>query len=118
MLWLSHKLGNPRQPLAILGEGNASARLGKNRFLVKASGSSLGILTKHHIVECRTDILLALHDRRGLPDAEIDDALMAFLSDNQLFFTWQHSQMGCNVHAIQHAPLKDLLYSIGQPTNI
>jgi hypothetical protein len=26
--------------------------------------------------------------------------------------------MGCNVHAIQHAPLKDLLYSIGQPTNI
>jgi rhamnose utilization protein RhaD (predicted bifunctional aldolase and dehydrogenase) len=77
LLRLSHKLGNPRQPLAILGEGNASARLGKDRFLVKASGSSLGILTRREIVECRTDILLALLGRRRLPDAEIDDALMA-----------------------------------------
>jgi len=77
LLRLSHELGNPRQPLAILGEGNASARLGRDRFLVKASGSRLGILTRHDIVECRADILLALLDRRRVPDAIIDDALMA-----------------------------------------
>ncbi len=77
LLRLSHQLGNPLQPLAILGEGNTSTRLAGGTFLVKASGSNLGTLTARDIVECRTDGLLALFDRKGLSDTEIDGALMA-----------------------------------------
>jgi rhamnose utilization protein RhaD (predicted bifunctional aldolase and dehydrogenase) len=77
LLRLSHQLGDPQQPLAILGEGNASTRLGPQRFLVKASGSCLGELTRHDVVECRTAALLALLDKRGAPDTVINRTLMA-----------------------------------------
>jgi rhamnose utilization protein RhaD (predicted bifunctional aldolase and dehydrogenase) len=77
LLRLSHELGNPQRPLAILGEGNTSTRLAGNTFLVKASGCNLGTLTARDIVECRTDVLLALFDQKDPSDAEIDRALMA-----------------------------------------
>jgi rhamnose utilization protein RhaD (predicted bifunctional aldolase and dehydrogenase) len=77
LLRLSHELGNPQRPLAILGEGNTSTRLGGDTFLVKASGCRLGTLTARDVVECRTDVLLALFDRKGLSDVEIDGRLMA-----------------------------------------
>ena len=51
-------LASPLQPLAILGEGNTSARLTDKTFLVKASGSCLGSLRKEDVVECRSDLLL------------------------------------------------------------
>ena len=41
LLTLSHELGREERRLAILGEGNTSARSGKETFLVKASGSNL-----------------------------------------------------------------------------
>ncbi len=81
LLRLSHELGSPHWPLAILGEGNTSARLGLDTFLVKASGSNLATLTERDVVECKTEALLALLDRRGLSDSEIDDALMAVRVD-------------------------------------
>jgi len=77
LLKLSHELADPQRPLAILGEGNTSARLGLDTFLVKASGANLGTLAEHDVVECQAEVLLALLDRRGLSDAEIDSALMA-----------------------------------------
>lgn len=81
LLRLSHELGNSQRPLAILGEGNTSTRLDGETFLVKASGSSLGTLSERDVVECRADVLLALLDRQGLSDAEIDGALMASRMD-------------------------------------
>jgi len=42
LLKLSHDLAMPANPLAILGEGNTSARPDEKAFLVKASGSCLG----------------------------------------------------------------------------
>lgn len=77
LLRLSHELGNPQQPLAILGEGNASTRLGPHKFLVKASGSCLGNLTRRDVVECRAAELLALLDQRGVSDTVINSTLMA-----------------------------------------
>src|ERR1039458_4343663 len=76
LLELSHKLGDPARPLAILGEGNASARLSGETFLVKASGCSLGTLNKGGIVECRAKMLLALLEKNNLSDAEIDGTLL------------------------------------------
>ncbi|MEJ0091687.1 MAG: class II aldolase/adducin family protein [Limisphaerales bacterium] len=76
LLKLSHDLANPLKPLAILGEGNTSARLSNNTFFVKASGSCLGSLRKEDIVECHADVLLQMLDKPGLADVEVDKWLM------------------------------------------
>jgi rhamnose utilization protein RhaD (predicted bifunctional aldolase and dehydrogenase) len=76
LLKLSHELGDARRPLAILGEGNTSVRLDGKTFLVKASGSNLGMLRAADVVECRMDVLLALLDRKKIGDKEVHAALM------------------------------------------
>src|SRR5208283_4117494 len=76
LLDLSHQLGNPALRMAILGEGNASAKLSDETFLVKASGCSLPTLDKNGVVECCAKTLLALLDRTNLSDAEIDGTLL------------------------------------------
>lgn len=77
LLDLSHQLGREDRHLAILGEGNTSARLSAETFLVKASGSCLATLTEAELVECRFDRLLPLLDQNGLTDEQIDAALFA-----------------------------------------
>jgi len=82
LLVLSHLLGREDRGLAILGEGNTSARLEDGRFLVKASGTSLGILREEDVVECHAAPLLELFTREGLADTEIDAALLACRVDS------------------------------------
>lgn len=77
LLKLSHELGCEDRGLAILGEGNTSARLSDDTFLVKASGTCLGTLREEDVVECRTSKVLPLLDKEGLSDQEIDAALLA-----------------------------------------
>jgi rhamnose utilization protein RhaD (predicted bifunctional aldolase and dehydrogenase) len=74
---LSRQLGAEHRDLAILGEGNTSARLGEETFLVKASGSHLGTLSEADLVECRFEPLLELMGRDGVGDAAVDAALMS-----------------------------------------
>ncbi len=74
---LSHQLGREDRRLALLGEGNTSARVSDATFLVKASGSNLATLAGPNVTECRFDALLPLLAARGLSDAEIDDGLLA-----------------------------------------
>jgi rhamnose utilization protein RhaD (predicted bifunctional aldolase and dehydrogenase) len=75
LLRLSHELGREDFQMAILGEGNTSARLNDDRFLVKASGSNLSKLRKQDIVECKSDVLLSLLDKNTPTDEEIESAL-------------------------------------------
>ena len=75
LIGLSHELGRPDRGWAILGEGNTSARTDKDRFLVKASGSSLGTMRPEDIVECHAEPLLSLLDRRSVTDEQISTAL-------------------------------------------
>ncbi len=77
LLTLSHELGREERDLAILGEGNTSARLGDETFAVKASGTCLGTLKEEDTVECRFSALLPLLEKKSLTDKEIDDALLA-----------------------------------------
>jgi rhamnose utilization protein RhaD (predicted bifunctional aldolase and dehydrogenase) len=77
MLDLSHQLGREDRKLAILGEGNTSARLSADTFVVKASGSNLGSLTETGTATCRFDKLLPLLDRKAMTDVAIDEALFA-----------------------------------------
>ena len=77
LLELSHELGREDRGWAILGEGNSSVRLDADRMLIKASGSNLGRLREEDVVECRTNVLTKLLDRRSMNDEEIEEALLA-----------------------------------------
>jgi rhamnose utilization protein RhaD (predicted bifunctional aldolase and dehydrogenase) len=76
LLQLSHQLGDKNLRMAILGEGNASAKLSAETFLVKASGCSLGTLDESGVVECRAQPLLDLLEKKNLSDAVIDGTLL------------------------------------------
>ncbi len=77
LLELSHQLGREDRKLAILGEGNTSGRVSDNRFLVKASGSSLGTLAAANLTECRFNGLLPMLESKSMTDAAVDEALLA-----------------------------------------
>src|SRR5271157_3961788 len=77
LLSLSHELGAEHRNLAILGEGNTSAKLSAGTFLVKASGSCLATLAPEDIVECHFAPLLAMLDRTDITEQQIEDELLA-----------------------------------------
>jgi rhamnose utilization protein RhaD (predicted bifunctional aldolase and dehydrogenase) len=77
LLQLSHELGREERKLAILGEGNTSARVSADSFIVKASGSNLAMLAPAGLTECRFADLAALLKEKSLSDAAIDEALFA-----------------------------------------
>ena len=76
VLTLSHELGREDRGLAILAEGNTSARVSAETFLVKASGSNLATLNAGGLSLCRFDQLVPLLGKSRLSDQEVDDALL------------------------------------------
>ena len=77
LLDLSHQLGREDRRLAILGEGNTSARLSAETFVVKASGSNLATLSPAGVTECRFADVLALLKAKKIADTAIDESLLA-----------------------------------------
>lgn len=73
---LSHFLGNPDRDLAILGEGNTSARVDEDTFYVKASGQHLGTITPGGFCEVNFSGILPYFDRPDLTDAEVKRVLL------------------------------------------
>jgi rhamnose utilization protein RhaD (predicted bifunctional aldolase and dehydrogenase) len=112
LLCLSHQLGDPQRPLAILGEGNTSVRLDDKSFLVKASGSNLATLREQDVVECKTDMLLGMLDATKLPDADVDHRLLKARTDSNakkpsveaLFHAWLLTLPDVNYVGHTHAP--------------
>jgi rhamnose utilization protein RhaD (predicted bifunctional aldolase and dehydrogenase) len=112
LLRLSHDIGSPQRPLAILAEGNTSTRLAPETFLVKASGTNLARLQEQDLVECRMDVLTQLLDKTNLKDAEIDGALMDSRVDKAakkpsveaLFHAWFLSLPGIEYVGHAHPP--------------
>jgi len=79
---LSRELGREDRHLAILGEGNTSAREpGSPRFMVKASGASLATLGPGDLTTCELTPVLSLLDQKHLSDAQVGEALMAARSE-------------------------------------
>ncbi len=68
---LSHELGREERQLAILGEGNTSARIDENTFWVKASGSQLGTITEAGFTQVKMDAILALVERDHMSQEEV-----------------------------------------------
>jgi rhamnose utilization protein RhaD (predicted bifunctional aldolase and dehydrogenase) len=77
LLALSRDLGREDRKLAILGEGNVSARASSQTFMVKASGSNLATLDHSGLSECWHEGLVKLLDATTLGDKAIHDALLA-----------------------------------------
>jgi rhamnose utilization protein RhaD (predicted bifunctional aldolase and dehydrogenase) len=110
LLRLSHELGREERRLAILAEGNTSAKLDGETFLVKASGSNLGTLAERDVVECRAASLVGALDRK-MTDADIDAALLAAREDSTakkpsveaLFHAWLLSLPGVEFIGHTHA---------------
>jgi rhamnose utilization protein RhaD (predicted bifunctional aldolase and dehydrogenase) len=75
LIRLARELGREERGWAILGEGNASARVDEETFLVKASGSSLGTLKQEDVVECKAKPLLDLMSRRTATDEQVEAVL-------------------------------------------
>ncbi len=83
LLSLSHELGEPSERLAILGEGNTSAKIDNDTFWVKASGSCLQTLAADDVVSCHSAPLLDMLDRDDLTDQQIEDELFGCRTDKQ-----------------------------------
>ncbi len=76
LLDLSHEIGRPDRGFALLGEGNTSMRLSATRFAVKASGARLATLTENEVTVCELAPLITLLERKSLPDAQVEKALL------------------------------------------
>ncbi|HWA85661.1 MAG TPA: class II aldolase/adducin family protein [Opitutus sp.] len=77
LIHLSHELGREDRQLAILGEGNTSAREADGTFRVKASGGNLGTIDAAGLTACRGAGLLALLDVKSADDTSVEQALLA-----------------------------------------
>lgn len=76
LVGLSRALGAPGRDLVVLGEGNTSARLDGERFLVKASGASLADAAAESFVELDLRRTLALLDLDSPTDDQLSTGLM------------------------------------------
>jgi len=83
LLWLSHEIGRESRELVQLAEGNVSARVDSDRFLVKAAGTPLATLTPSEVVECHAKRILALLETPLMDLAELDRALVEARVDPQ-----------------------------------
>ncbi len=81
LLRLSRELGREDRGMAILGEGNCSARFSAGTFLIKASGSGLGRLRSSDLVECRFQVILDLLAKDRPTDGEIEGTLLSSRTD-------------------------------------
>ena len=78
---LSRYLGDPGRTYAILGEGNASARIDEDTFYVKASGYTLGDLDADGVVGVSISRVTQVLDDAAAGDAAVTAALKAALVD-------------------------------------
>lgn len=82
LIRLSHELGREDRALAILGEGNTSADLGDDTFLVKASGSQLGTIDEPGFTRVNYAPVLEAIDHPELTDDEVRGVLEASRVDS------------------------------------
>ncbi len=74
---LSHFLGDPARDLAILGEGNTSARVDDDLFYVKASGQQMGTITPDGFCAVQFSRILPYFEGEDLSDAQVREVLLA-----------------------------------------
>lgn len=78
---LSHAISDPREDCVILGEGNTSALVSEDEFLVKASGFQLSTIEPSGFVRVRLPLLLEALKEESLTDAQVKAQLHAAVCD-------------------------------------
>ena len=106
---LSHYLGDPAHDLAILGEGNTSARLDEETFYVKASGHQLGTITPDGFCAVHFSRILPAFDGPELSDTAVRETLLNCKADGDITVmpsveTFLHAYLLTlpNVHFVGH----------------
>lgn len=106
---LSHYLGDPAHDLAILGEGNTSARLDEETFFVKASGHQLGTITPDGFCSVLFSRVLPAFEGAELSDTEVKETLLNCKADGDIDVmpsveTFLHAYLLTlpNVHYVGH----------------
>jgi rhamnose utilization protein RhaD (predicted bifunctional aldolase and dehydrogenase) len=83
LVGMSQELGAPAHDLAILGEGNTSARADAETFWIKASGVQLGRAGRDGFVRVRSAPVLAALDGPPLDDAALRELLKTATLEGQ-----------------------------------
>ncbi|MCB0166324.1 MAG: class II aldolase/adducin family protein [Anaerolineae bacterium] len=83
LVHLSHELGREDRQLAILGEGNTSAKGSNGTFWIKASGSQLGAITANDFCQVSFSAVETMLAAAQLTDAEVTAGLRAALVDRR-----------------------------------
>lgn len=78
---MSHYLGDPNLPYAILGEGNTSARIDSDHFYIKASGTTLGTMGPQDFLAVSISRVTAILDDPGAGDEDVARVLKESLLD-------------------------------------
>ncbi len=76
---MSHYMGDPNRGYAILGEGNTSARLDKDTIYIKASGTSLGTMTRDDFLPVSISRVTQVLENPNATDDDVRDCLRASL---------------------------------------
>lgn len=98
---MSQALGDPANDYVILGEGNTSARLSKDTFAVKASGTTLNRIQPHDFVEVSFPRVLSMLALPSATDEEVKQGLQDARID-------QSTALRPSVETVLHASLLDL----------
>lgn len=76
---MSHYLGDPSRPYAILGEGNTSARIDDDSFFIKASGTTLATMKAEDFLPVSISRVTTVLDDPNADDATVATALRSAL---------------------------------------
>lgn len=76
-------LGQPEHHLAILGEGNTSARIDDKHFYIKASGTTLQTIQSSDFLCVQMEPVLALLDNSSATDEDVIKTLQSAKTDSQ-----------------------------------
>ncbi len=81
LIEMTRYLADPAKGLAILGEGNTSARIDDDTFYVKASGSSMVNIDANGFVKVSISKVIALLDAPDAGDAEVQEVFQNAMID-------------------------------------
>jgi len=82
LIKMSNTLGSEAYDCVILGEGNTSAKLDRDCFLVKASGTQLGSINEHGLVKVQFAPILEALNEDSLTDEGVKQVLLEATLDN------------------------------------
>ncbi len=118
LIQCSHTLGEPERELVILGEGNTSARVDHDEFLVKASGSELRTISEEGFVRVSLPGIVEILDGGELADAEIEKMLRSSVREDNKLAKRRMPSIETMLHAVCLAETEALFVAHTHPISV